>query len=225
MLDIVRSLLGALRAPCERTEPSPSKTSPSGVSSQCSSEGPKDGFPTDRLAANCSTALGRAVRHSLKRARALRVLGAAVLLVGCAGRPGLMPTPRDLHRRRRAAASHGASTSDDVARSAPCHGPRTRDDAGRCARLQLRSFALDGVRIGHSRDRRAGPLAGPRSAEHREQARAAARAGLGAATELGRFPPIPYEVDAVPGGIMRSSAPAPPPRDRRGARSRAPCGQ
>ncbi len=29
---------------------------------------------------------------------------------------------------------------------------------------------------------------------------------LGAATELGRFPPIPYDVDPVPGGIMRSPA-------------------
>src|SRR5215469_6785360 len=32
--------------PCGRTEPSPSKTLPCGISSQCSSEGPKDG-PTD----------------------------------------------------------------------------------------------------------------------------------------------------------------------------------
>ena len=29
---------------------------------------------------------------------------------------------------------------------------------------------------------------------------------LGATTELGRFPPIPYEVDVTPGGIMRSAA-------------------
>ena len=29
---------------------------------------------------------------------------------------------------------------------------------------------------------------------------------LGAVTELGRFPPIPYDVDPVPGGITRSSA-------------------
>ena len=158
------------------------------------------------LAANCSTALGRAVPHSPKRARALRVLGAAVLLAGCAGRPGLMPTPRiytGAGARPLFTGPPPPTTSVDLLYVTDRVPVTTPDGSLAYSSDRSRSMAFGSVTVDIG-EQVPWPVLAQQSTESKRELPLELR--LGAVTELGRFPPIPYDVDPVPGGITRSSA-------------------
>jgi len=162
------------------------------------------------LADDCSMALRRAVRPSLKRACALRVLGAAVLLavllVGCAGAPRLMPTPRiyaDAAARPLFTGPAPPTTSVDllyVTDRAPVTKP---DGSPAYSSDRSRSMAFGSVTV-EIGDQVPWLVLAEQSRESPRQLPLELQ--LGATTELGRFPPIPYDVDPVSGGITRSPA-------------------
>jgi esterase/lipase superfamily enzyme len=135
-------------------------------------------------------------------------LAAAALLVGCAGTPALMPTPAiyvgDATKRLFAGAgAEPATTAIDLlyitdratATAADAALPYTSD------RSRSMAFGSVSVEIGQS-------VAWPTLVEMSMESPRAEPLSLrlGAATELGRFPPIPYAVDVTPGGITRSAA-------------------
>ena len=142
----------------------------------------------------------------MKRACALGVLGAVVLLVGCAGAPVLMPTPMIYT---------GAVAPPLFTRPAPPtasvdllyvtdRAPVTKPDgslAYSSDRSRSMAFGSVTVEIG---EKIPWPVLAEQSTESPREL--PLKLQLGAATELGRFPPIPYDVDPVPGGITRSPA-------------------
>jgi esterase/lipase superfamily enzyme len=142
----------------------------------------------------------------MKRACALGVLGAVVLLVGCAGAPVLMPTPtiytgaaaRPLFTR-----PAPATTSVDLLYVTD-RAPVTKPDgslAYSSDRSRSMAFGSVTVEIG---EKISWPVLAEQSTESPREL--PLELHLGAATELGRFPPIPYDVEAVPGGITRTPA-------------------
>ena len=135
-------------------------------------------------------------------------LAAAALLVGCAGTPALMPTPAiyigDTTRRLFAGTSaEPATTAIDLlyvtdraaATAADAVLPYTSD------RSRSMAFGSVSVEIGQSV---AWPTLVEMSMESPREQPLSLR--LGAATELGRFPPIPYAVEVTPGRDHASSA-------------------
>ena len=130
------------------------------------------------------------------------------MLVGCAGTPALMPTPAiyigDATKRLFAGTSaEPATTAIDLlyvtdraaATAADAVLPYTSD------RSRSMAFGSVSVEIGQSV---AWPTLVEMSMESPREQPLELR--LGAATELGRFPPIPYAVEVTPGGITRSAA-------------------
>jgi esterase/lipase superfamily enzyme len=158
------------------------------------------------LAANCSTALGRAVPHALKRARAFRVLGAAALLAGCAGSARLMPTPRiytGAGARPLFTGPPPPTTSLDLLYVTDRVPVTTPDGSLAYSSDRSRSMAFGSVTVDIG-EQVSWPVLAQQSTESKRELPLELR--LGAVTELGRFPPIPYDVDPMPGGITRSSA-------------------
>ena len=150
----------------------------------------------------------RAVRKTTVSTRdcAVRVLGAAVLLVGCSGVPRLMPPPRiytGAVARPLFTRPAPPTTSVDllyVTDRAPVTKPNgsleyTSD------RSRSMAFGSVTVEIG---EKVSWPVLAEQSTESPRHL--PLELHLDVATELGRFPPIPYDVDPVPGGIMRSPA-------------------
>ena len=142
----------------------------------------------------------------MKRACALGALGAVALLVGCAGRPGLMPTPRIYTGDVAPPLFTGPApptTSVDLLYVTD-RAPVTKPDgslAYSSDRSRSMAFGSVTVEIG---EKVPWPVLAEQSKESPREMPLELQ--LGAVTELGRFPPIPYDVDPVPGGITRSPA-------------------
>ena len=142
----------------------------------------------------------------MKRRCALGVLGAVVLLVGCAGRPGLMPTPRIYTGTAAPPLFTGPAppaTSVDLLYITD-RAPVTKPDgslAYSSDRSRSMAFGSVMVEIGENVP---WPVLAEQSTESPRELPLELQ--LGAATELGRFPPIAYDIDPVPGGFMRSPA-------------------
>jgi esterase/lipase superfamily enzyme len=143
-----------------------------------------------------------------KTRAAAAALAAAAVLVGCAGTPALMPTPAiyvgDAAKRLfTGAGAEPATTAIDLlyvtdraaATAADAVLPYTSD------RSRSMAFGSVSVEIGQSV---AWPTLVEMSMESPREQPLSLR--LGAATELGRFPPIPYSVEVTPGGVMRAPA-------------------
>ena len=138
----------------------------------------------------------------MKPARTLAV-AAAVLGLGCAGTPGLMPTPQIYTRPAAPPLFTGAEpkttsidllyVTDRAAVTQPDGSPGYGSDRSRA--MAFGSVSID---IGKN-------VSWPMLAELSTAIeRPALDLVLGAPVELGRFPTIPYDVDPVPGGITRS---------------------
>jgi esterase/lipase superfamily enzyme len=142
----------------------------------------------------------------MKRACALGVLGAVVLLVGCPGRPGLMPTPKIYIGDVAPPLFTGPpppTTSVDLFYVTD-RAPVTKPDgslAYSSDRSRSMAFGSVTVEIG---EKVPWPVLAEQSKESPREL--PLELELGAVTELGRFPPIPYDVEAVPGGFTRSPA-------------------
>lgn len=143
------------------------------------------------------------------RARAAAAaLAAAAVLAGCAGTPALMPTPLiyvgDTAKRLFAGSgAEPATTAIDLLYVTDRAAATGADGALSYTSDRSRSMAFGSVpvEIGESV---AWPMLAAKSMESPRELPLALR--LGAATELGRFPPIPYDVDVTPTGVMRSAS-------------------
>jgi len=125
--------------------------------------------------------------------------------VGCAGAPRLMPTPRIYAAAARPLFTGPAppTTSVDLLYVTD-RVPVTKPDgslAYSSDRSRSMAFGSVTVEIG---EQVSWPVLAQLSTESPRELPLELQ--LGAATELGRFPPIPYDVDPVPGGITRSPA-------------------
>jgi esterase/lipase superfamily enzyme len=142
----------------------------------------------------------------MKRACALGVLAAVVLLVGCAGRPGLMPTPRIYIGDVAPPLFTGPApptTSVDLLYVTDRASVTKPDGSLAYSSDRSRSMAFGSVTVEIGEKVPWRVLAEQSKESPRELP---LELQLGAATELGRFPPIPYDVDPVPGGVTRSPA-------------------
>ncbi len=143
---------------------------------------------------------------TMTRACALGVLGAVALLTGCASTAGLMPTPRiytGAIARPLFTGPPPPTTSLDllyVTDRAPVTQPDTPLAYG-SDRSRSMAFGSVQVEIG---EKVPWTVLAEESTETRREL--PLELHLGAATELGRFPAIPYDVDPVPGGVTRSPA-------------------
>src|SRR6516165_5055289 len=125
---------------------------------------------------------------------------------GVRGPTRLDADSEDLHRRRGAAALHGTSpptTSLDLLYVTDRVPVTTPDGSFAYSSDRSRSMAFGSVTVDIG-EQVPWPVLAQQSTESKRELALELR--LGAVTELGRFPPIPYDVDPVPGGITRSSA-------------------
>jgi len=146
------------------------------------------------------------LRRTRQRACTAALLGVLVSIVGCAGRPQLMPTPRIYLGE-----SAPPLFTDATPATTPIEllyvtdrVPITKPDGSlgySADRSRSMAFGSATVEIGNG-------VAWPRLAKLSIESNREVPLDLhlGKTTELGRFPTIPYVVDSVPGGITRAAA-------------------